>query len=238
MASSRALLAVTGKGSLSVEFRPRIGNRCPLLVLDRHPEPVFCLKKLLEHSAFVDLRRTASRHALQIRPTDRPRPSNHTPAPGAAYPHADPELFAQGHACQSFRELAAGSARQLAGALRISGEGQRVQDRGRFHGADDRDQSVRLLRRALRRQFSVRLYRRSQDRACAVSRNHRARAAVREIPRKHSARGAEHGQFPGRSQRQIARPGPLHHPHGAGHPDAGTDAGSRARDPAAIPRGC
>ena len=54
-----------------------------------------------------------------------------------------------------------------------------------------------------------------------------ARAAVREIPRGHSARGAEHGQFPGRSQRQTARPDPLHHPDGAGHPDPGSDAGIR-----------
>ena len=41
--------------------------------------------------------------------TVRLRPAPHTP-------DADPELFAQGHAIKSFRELAAGSAGQLAGA--------------------------------------------------------------------------------------------------------------------------
>ena len=64
------------------------------------------------------------------------------------------------------------------------GKGHRAEDRGRFHGADDRDQSVRFLRRALRRQFSVRLYRRPQDRTRALSRDHRARTAVRRLPRR------------------------------------------------------
>ena len=86
-----------------------------------------------------------------------------------------PELFAQGHALKSFRELAAGPARQLAGAVCLSRKSHRAEDRGRFHGADDGDQSVRFLCRALCRQFSVRLYRRSQDRTRALSRNHRAR---------------------------------------------------------------
>jgi hypothetical protein len=52
------------------------------------------------------------------------------------------------------------------------GEGDRAQDRGRFHGRDDRDQSVRLLRRALCRQFSVRLSRTISRRARAVSGDH------------------------------------------------------------------
>ena len=54
----------------------------------------------------------------------------------------------------------------------------------------------------------------------------------------HSAGGAEHGQFPGRPQRETARPGPLHHPHGARHPDAGSRRWRRARDRAATRRGC
>ena len=45
------------------------------------------------------------------------------------------------------------------------------------------------------------------------------------LPRRHSARGGEHGQFPGRSQRATAEKDSLHHPHGAGHPDAGRNAG-------------
>ena len=35
----------------------------------------------------------------------------------------------------------------------------------------------------------------------------------------------EHGQFPGRSQRAIAEEDSLHYSHGAGHPDAGGNAG-------------
>ena len=190
---------------------------------------MFCSKKLLELSACVDLRRTTSRHALQIRPSDRPRSANHPPAAGAAYPHADPELFAQGDADQSFRELAAGPAGQLAGALCLPGKGDRAEDRGRFHGADDGDQSVRFLRRALRRQLSVRLHRRPQDRTRALSRDHRARTAVFKTPGRNSARSGEHGQFPGRSQRATAKENSLHHSHGAGRPDAGRDAGRRRR---------
>ena len=99
--------------------------------------------------------------------TVRLRPAPHTP-------HADPELFAQGRAGQPFRQLAAGPAGQLAGALVFPGEGHRAEDRGRSRRRDDRDQPVRLLRRALCRQVSVRLHRRSQDRTGALSGDHRA----------------------------------------------------------------
>ena len=50
-----------------------------------------------------------------------------------------------------------------------------------------------------------------------------------EYLKRHSARGRQHGQFPGRSQRATAEEDPLRHPHGAGHPDAGGDAGRRLR---------
>ena len=73
--------------------------------------------------------------------------------------------------------------------------------------------------------FPFAIHRRSQDRACALSRDVRARAAVVSLSCRHSARGGEHGQFPGRSQRAIAEENSLHHPHGAGHPDAGGNAG-------------
>ena len=65
-----------------------------------------------------------------------------------------------------------------------------------------------------------------------------AGSAACRLPRGHSARGAEHGQFPGRSQRATAEENSLHHPHGAGHPDAGADAWRRARDRAATRHGC
>ncbi len=190
---------------------------------------MFCLKKPLESPVRVDLRRTTPRHALQIRPTDRSRPANRSPAPGAAYAHADPELFAQGHADKSFRELAAGSARQLAGAIRVSGKGVRAEDRSRLHRADDGRQSLRLLCRGLRHLFSVSVHQRSEDRACAVSRDVRAGAAVRGVLEGDSARGRQHRQFPGRTQRATAEKDQLCHPDGAGHSDAGRDAGFRLR---------
>src|SRR6202000_2915567 len=101
---------------------PPIGTSCPLLVLDRRAERCSAQKSIRSSLSRVDLRRTTSRHALQIRPCDRSRPPDHSAAPGAAHPHADPELFAQGLAYEPFRELAAGPAGQLAGALRLSGE--------------------------------------------------------------------------------------------------------------------
>ena len=54
-------------------------------------------------------------------------------------------------------------------------------------------------------------------------------AAVRRLPEGHSARGRQHRQFPGRPQRAAAEENQLRHPHGAGHPDAGGDAGRRLR---------
>ena len=184
---------------------PCVGTLCPLLVLDRGHQRCSAQKSCWSTAPRVDLRRITPRHALQIRPPDRSWPADHPAAAGAAYAHADPELFAQGHSGQPFRELAAGSAGQLARALRLPGEDDRAQDRGRFHGADDHGQSVRLLRRALCRQLSVRIYARSQDRARALSRDRQARSAVREISRHDPARSPEHRQLPGRSQQRSCR---------------------------------
>src|SRR3954469_16706661 len=85
-----------------------LGTLCPLLMLDRGHQRCSAQKSCWSTAPRVDLRRTTPRHALQIRPPDRPRPANHPSEAGAAYPHADPELFAQGHSGQSFCELAAG----------------------------------------------------------------------------------------------------------------------------------
>ncbi len=58
------------------------------------------------------------------------------------------------------------------------------------------------------------------------------------LPEGYSARGRQHGQFSGRPQRPTAEENQLRHPHGAGHPDAGGDAGLAAPGRAATPRGC
>src|SRR5689334_21409052 len=87
-------------------FARPIGTPCPSLVLDRRLLQCSAQKNCWSSPSRVDLRRTASRYALQVRPTDRPRPTDHQPAPGAAYAHADPELFAKGDSSQSLRELA------------------------------------------------------------------------------------------------------------------------------------
>src|SRR5262249_28461174 len=58
-------------------------------------------------------RRSPPRHQLPLRSARRPRPAGRAPAAGAALPHARRQLFAQGDAGRAFRELAAGSERQL-----------------------------------------------------------------------------------------------------------------------------
>src|SRR4051794_16063216 len=137
----------------------------------------------------VDLRRTASRHALQIRACDRPWPSGYSPASGATHAHADPELFAQGNAYEPFRELAAGSTRQLARALRLPREGDRTEDRGRLHGRDDCSQSVRLFCRALRQFVSVSISRWVESGAWSLPRGAAARAPGPILLEASSARG-------------------------------------------------
>ena len=81
----------------------------------------------------------------------------------------DPQLFAEGDAGRALRELAAGSARQLAGAFRLSREDHRIRSHGRSARRSGGDQSVRLLRRALCREISVHLSSRVARGARALS---------------------------------------------------------------------
>ena len=64
------------------------------------------------------------------------------------------QLFAEDQPAQPLPQLAAGPARQLAGAGRLPRAGRSLLDRGRSARRNGGDQSVRLLRRALRRELS------------------------------------------------------------------------------------
>ena len=69
-------------------------------------------------------------------------------APGAALPHADPELLAARRAGRPLHQLAAGPVRQLPGAAGVPREDHRVQGHGRPGRRDVGLQPVRLLPRA------------------------------------------------------------------------------------------
>ena len=145
----------------------------------------------------------------------RLRPAPHTP-------HADPELFAQGHAAEPFRELAAGPAGQLAGALCLSGKG-RPSSRSRSISRPRWPWSIRSISSSSptptvfrspiapnsRPELAPYLRARSSPGRCFA-------AYLAAIPRE----AASTRQFPGRSQRQPAEDDPLCHPHGAGRADA------------------
>ena len=125
------------------------------------------------------------------------------------------------------RELAARPARQLGRALHVSGEDHRVRRHGRPACRSGGDQSVRLLRRALRGELSVRAAGRSRARARRLSRPRAARPAAARVPRRRAARPGRHRAVPGRPQRAGAARGALRRAHGDRHAHAGGDAGGR-----------
>ncbi len=97
---------------------------------------------------------SASSTSRAIATTARsPWPANRAPAAGAALPHQDSQLFAQGHADRAFRELAAGSQRKLARAFRISRADDGIHRDGGSARRHVRHQSVRLLHRSGRRRI-------------------------------------------------------------------------------------
>ncbi len=167
---------------------------------------------------------SASRHALPLRPADRARPASRPAAAGAALPHPGGELLAQGDARPAFRELAAGSERQLAGALRLPGEDRRIQHHGRSSRRYGGGQSVRFLRRAVRRQLPLRLSDGIQRGAGAVPRCRAGGAAAHGVSRLDSARPPEHRRLPGRAQSTPAARHPLSDPHGSRRAHARGDA--------------
>ena len=111
--------------------------------------------------------------------------------PAPALPHAGQKLLAQGAAGRAFRELAAGPAWQLAGALRLSGKDRRIFHRGRSGRRHGGDQSVRLLRRGLcRRRFRSAIPTR-WPRPCGLSRAGAGRPAAASLSRRNAAASSQ-----------------------------------------------
>ena len=176
--------------------------------------------RLARGPPFGNSRRPASRHQLRLRPAGGVGAAVDPAAPGAPLPHAGAELFAQGHAGQPLRQLAAGPARQLAGALRFSRAGRAVQDRSRSDRRAGGGQSIRLLRRALRRGFSLRLCGGAGDRACRLSHARARRAVAEGICRRNRRTARPDDPVPRCAQRRTAADDPLRHPLGGRRPGA------------------
>ncbi len=181
----------------------------------------------LERRPLGDTRRPAPRHPLWLRSAGRARAAVDPAASSATLPHTRSKLFAQGHAGQSLRQLAAGPAWQLARPLRFSGAGRGIQDRGRSDRRTRGGQPVRLLRRTLRRGIPVRLRRRTRDRARRLSRGRARRPAADELSAQVAARrGRARSISWSRSTRNCS--GSIHYVirMEAGRPGAGRDAGA------------
>ncbi len=174
-------------------------------------------------------RRAPPRHALPLRPARHARAPDHPPAPRAALPGGDQQLFAEGHPGRAFRELAAGPQRQLAGALCLSGAGAGVSHRGRSrHRAVDH-QPLRLLRRNRCRDLPLRLSGGTQGRTRALSGDRARRPVADRIPRHGGARTDQYGQLHRRPERAARRHDRLWHPHGARRAGAGAHARHQVR---------
>ncbi len=152
----------------------------------------------------------------------RLRPAPHTRTQGA-------ELFAHGDAGRAFRELAAGPARQLDRALRLSREDDRILRHGRPAGRHRGHQPVRLLHGALRGDAPLHLSAGACDRACRLSGARAGRPASRGLRRLPGEGAGRHRQFPGRPQPAPVAGGRLCHPHGDGRADARGNAGKSQR---------
>ena len=144
---------------------------------------------------------------------------------------------------QSLRQLAAGPARQLAGAASCFPEpATELKIEVDLVAELAVVQSVRLLRRGLRRDLPVRLSRRARATNCAPYLRGRSRpapllAATFSTPIPRAAE--QHRRFPRRrSTQRLQQDDRLRHPHGARRADAGARRWRCARAPAATPAGC
>ena len=160
-----------------------------------------------------------------VRPAGGAFAAGGAPAPGAALPHADPQLLAARRAGRALHQLAAGSVLQLPGAPGLPREDHRVQGHRRPGGRDVGLQPVRLLSRAGRREVPVRL------RRCAASRSWRRiwspilrRRACKSFLATHRSQRAAHDRLPGGAEPAAAEGHPLPDPHGAGRAIARADA--------------
>ncbi len=156
----------------------------------------------------------------------RLRPAPHCRTPIVAYSlKVTPE--------RALRQLAAGSVRQLPGALRLLRAGPGAARGGGPGRRSGRDQPVRLLPRRDGGEVPVRLRRGARPRPVALPRagadRRPLRAARRAHPRRHRPPRPAHARRAGRHQPAVAARPALRHPHGAGRVHARRDARARPR---------
>ena len=168
----------------------------------------------------VDPCRPDPHHALPLRPFGEARAAGSAAPPCPAQPHADPQLFAEGRSGQALRELAAGSARQLAGAAGVPRADARVAHRGRSGRRAVGDQPVRLFSRALRRDHSVPVRPGTERGAGAVPQDAADDAAVRALSGQGAARTTTQCGFSGGAEPDGPGRRQLPDPHGARRADA------------------
>ena len=146
-------------------------------------------------------------------------------AAGAALPHADPRLFAEGRAGASISSTGSRT-RTATGwrALVFPERADRARDRRRPDRRHDGDQSVRFLRRAVRRSVSVRVRAGAGEGADSVPGDGAARTAPRGVARRAFARRSRPASRPSpmlvRLNQQLQQRDPLPGAHGAGRADA------------------
>ena len=153
---------------------------------------------------------------------------------------ADPELFAQGHAGRAFRELAAGPARQLARALRLSRERPPSSPSPSICSPTWRS-SIRSTSSSsrMRENFPFAYPTRAATRSLRLISSQEPAGPLlarflASIPREPQ----NTVDFLVELNQRLQQRDPLSHPHGAGRADAGGDADAGVRLVPRLARGC
>ena len=167
------------------------------------------------------------RTTYTLRPARGAGSAGRAPASGAAFPHRDPVLLAQGRAQAALHQLAAGPAGQSSRPPGLPGEDRPLRGRGRPGRRHDGDQSVRLLPRARRRAVAVRLRSLARRRDRAVPQGRAGRAAAVGVARQGRSHQAAHRRFPRRPECAPAEGHRLHRADGAGRAELRGDARPR-----------